>query len=215
MPELKIDLSDVGQRLAELRAEVARIDSAMSAAQEQQQVIGKRRHEIREAGRSGKAVADALLADPDSATGIAAMLAPDLSALDEEFQALGAALRDLRARRDETSRRMAEAEADGFALIGEALRPMVGQLEAKAIEHIEGLVATFADLAALTYGTRAGSHTTDRLRRAVGLLLGGADPLVQWRKVAPVSAPVRSTLAGLAAKCPNLPIPVTESTFLP
>lgn len=210
-----LDLSATSARLAELRADVARIDVAVAAAEEQRQRIGLQRSENRERGRDGRVVADALLADPAAATGLAAMLAPDLAALDEEFEALTAGIKDLKRRRQDLASQVSEVEAEAFTTIGEAARPLTSALEVQAAELIERLVATYADLAALGHATRTGAYAVGRLSKAVGALLGGSHPIVPWREVEPVSEDLQKALAILAEKVPGLPMQAQAVTYLP
>lgn len=214
-PFAALDLGDLPSQMAEQRAKVGRIEAAIEAAQEQRQEIGRKRHEIREAERDGSKVADALLADPASADGLAAMLAPDMAALDAEFEALGAGLRELRARLNSAALRLSELEAEVFAVISEAARPLVAAISAQAAEHAAGLVQAFADLSALSLGTRAGTYEADRLRRTVGQMLRHVDPIIPWRKTAQVSSETASALDRLADMVPSLPIAVTKIALLP
>lgn len=210
-----LDLAEVCERLQAEREELERTDAAIEAAEEQQRKLSARRLEIERAGRDGSAVADALLSDPDRVSGMAALLAPDLDAIGAEFEAFTAARQTLRDRRAEIAARVATLEAEAFAVITLAAGPVLQALEKRVREHIEGLISTYADLAALQTATRAGAHTVNRLHMAVRALISGVDPLAPWRRSAAVSEEMVSALTGLAKAAPGVPVTVLPSTFIP
>lgn len=210
-----LDLAEVCKNLQAAREELDRTDAAIDAAEEQQRKLSARRMEIERAGRDGSAVADALLSDPDQVSGMAALLAPDLEALGAEFDAFTAARQTLQTRRAEIAARVATLEAEAFAVITLAAGPVVEALEERVRQHIEGLIASYADLAALNTATRAGAHTVNRLSMAVRGLISGVEPLAPWRRSAAVSGEMVEALTRLAKVAPGVPVTVLPSTYLP
>lgn len=209
-----LDLAEILESLSAERAELARIDAAIAAAEAERHTIGQKRADIRNAGRDGSKVADALLADPEGANGMAALLAPDVEALDREFDAYGAAIRDLKERATTVAARTANLEAEAFGVLALSVSPLVEALDRSAREMVERLVQTYADLQALRVATRAGAGQADRLGLAVRGMIGTPDPLIRYRRLTPVSDEMASALRDIAAKVPGLTIPIAPNVSL-
>lgn len=208
-----LDLAEILAELASEREELARIDAAIASAEGERQEIGQKRADIRNSGRDGSKVADAILADPDGANGMAALLAPDVESLDREFDAFTAAIRDLKARAQVTGTRIATLESEAFGALAVSVGPLVQALDARAKELAEGLVHTFADLQALRIATRAGAGETDRLAHVVRRLIGGPDPIAPHRKRLEISPDMTAALADIAGKLPGLSVPIVPNIF--
>lgn len=205
-----VDVSAENARLGELRAELARIDEATGRADDRRASITRERQALRDRERDGSTIADALLAEVDATE--AAALAPTMEALGEEFEVLGAGLRDLRRRRDEVTQQIAEAESAAFGKTIVAAVPLVEALESQAIEAIEKLIQVYASLSAVSDVTRSGAKR--RVRSAVEGVLRDNE-LGTWRRTAPVSPEIREVLSVLAGKGRALPVAVPEIAFLP
>jgi hypothetical protein len=160
-----IDTSPHQTRLAEIDAEQARMDAAISSAEAQIEEKFRQISQARISGPNGSAAAAALLAGDDVMAA-----APTIEMLEAERATLSAGLTELRRSRNNQS---AARETQRQALrgeLGKAVEPAAAELWQRARAAAEELGLVFAGASAIAQAT--GNDSAGRLKRQLGAVLG-------------------------------------------
>ncbi len=200
----ELDLSAENARIAEIEADIAQLEAAEKSARERCTAISREIAEFR--GPSGAAVADALLAN--HAPSEAAVLSPDLDALEREKAALVAGAQALAHRAQVARAELQEVKAEAKLKLRPITQPLVDELTEEATALGERALEIFASLSAIAGTTGNGWQQA----RTVGLMVTGAVDdfglLLRLRGSVEAPADIVTALRALDGKGAALPISI-------
>jgi hypothetical protein len=200
----ELDLSAENARIVEIEAGIAQLEAAEKSARERCTAISREIAEFR--GPSGAAVADALLAN--HAPSEAAVLGPDLDALEREKAALVAGAQALAHRAQVARAELQEVKAEAKLKLRPITQPLVDELTEEATALGERALEIFASLSAIAGTTGNGWQQA----RAVGLMVTGAVDdfglLLRLRGSVEAPADIVTALRALDGKGAALPVSI-------
>lgn len=193
-----LDLSAENNRLAELQADLARVNEAITRADERISEIKRLRSAD---GPDGEAVANALLSGADAM--VAARTGPTSDQLTEELNSLRAGIGELNGQARVIREHMDQVRQDAAHRAAECANGLVGALMAEMRSDAERIVEGFAAIAAINNAARG--HAAERMLANNAVEgLSGSDKLLGSRRSIDVPRDIRDLLAVLADKGPAI-----------
>ena len=194
----ELDLGAENARVAELEAEIARINQGISTAEDRCTEISRLKADR---NVSGDKVAEALLAG-DTASRAADCL-PSHEALEEERVALRQGIKTLNHRREDLQSEIDTIRRDAKGKVARLLAPLVEEIIAEERRAAETLRAGHAAICALNFATE---HFGTERNQTAGLIeaLGGPGKLLPGKRSLQVDSDLVEVLAPLRNKGPAL-----------
>lgn len=207
-----LDFSEEISRIAEKEDLIARGEGAISDAEERCQAIARELAEWR--GQDGRQVADALLDDPAGGVTLAARAGKGFNELEEEREALRAAIVELRRRDTDLRGEIETIKRLGRDKLIRAVAPIVEALLAEQREHAARLVDGFAAVQALCCSVHGFGQAERMMADAVAGMVGNGK-LLPHRGSLPIPQPIVDCIELAQSKGPGLGITRIPSANIP
>lgn len=216
----QLDFSAENMRIAEIEADIGKMQSAVDVANERREEIGgilrpmldPRGGSQAYEGHDGAAVADALLAEAQPSD--AAAMSKSQTELEREREALRLAVADLAARIRAAHAEIAEIQSRSRGLVQKAVQPVIDAVFADAQLAARQIVEGFGALQAISAAAKMSGPHFIAMQNALRDGIMGQYRLLPYEPSVNAPASIVNMLKDLADKGPALPA-VLLSSFAP